>query len=321
MWSAQGGTTLRFDFEKDAHRGAPGPGWHRSPHPWTRRWWPREDPSVHPFGVQRVGVGLTCGLRVGAGRGEGYAAIPLHRAHPAGRVGHHGPVVHDHLAEMAAILAEQSPPPGPVLGRRASGSRPDRSTRSAQTALVGRPMHRWQGHAVPGSVGSQDVAGPRGRDHGSSAPASRSAKHLRGRGAGITVGGAGCRRGRRRTGQPGGHRGGVRRRLLVPPRPAAAAPATAPAGSGYSITGANGAVYAFIPSAPFTSTGALSLNKPVVGIAGTTDAGGYWQVAGDGGVFAKPDATFHGSLASTRLNARWWGWRHQRRRRLLAGRQ
>ena len=73
-----------------------------------------------------------------------------------------------------------------------------------------------------------------------------------------------------------------------------AAPATGPSGSGYSLTSATGAVYTFSSSAPFSSTGALSLNKPMVGIAGTSDAGGYWQVAGDGGVFATPDATFHG---------------------------
>ncbi len=49
------------------------------------------------------------------------------------------------------------------------------------------------------------------------------------------------------------------------------------------------------------SMGGTHLNKPVVGMAQNT-LGGYWLVAGDGGVFSF-DATFQGSLGSIVLNA------------------
>ena len=44
------------------------------------------------------------------------------------------------------------------------------------------------------------------------------------------------------------------------------------------------------------------LNKPVVGMAATSDGGGYYEVASDGGVFSYGDATFYGSTGSIRLN-------------------
>ena len=51
------------------------------------------------------------------------------------------------------------------------------------------------------------------------------------------------------------------------------------------------------PSATPSSTGrpALTLNKPVVGMAATPDGKGYWLVASDGGVFTFGDAQFYGS--------------------------
>ncbi len=51
------------------------------------------------------------------------------------------------------------------------------------------------------------------------------------------------------------------------------------------------------------STGNLTLNQPVVGLAATADGKGYWFVARDGGIFAFGDAGFHGSLGSIALNA------------------
>ncbi|MHB8294107.1 MAG: hypothetical protein ACYDH5_05670 [Acidimicrobiales bacterium] len=39
----------------------------------------------------------------------------------------------------------------------------------------------------------------------------------------------------------------------------------------------------------------------MVGIAATPDAGGYWLVAKDGGVFGFGDARFYGSLLSPRV--------------------
>jgi N-acetylmuramoyl-L-alanine amidase len=44
-------------------------------------------------------------------------------------------------------------------------------------------------------------------------------------------------------------------------------------------------------------------NAPVVGMAATPDGGGYWIVAGDGGIFSYGDAGFLGSVGSLRLNA------------------
>jgi hypothetical protein len=38
-------------------------------------------------------------------------------------------------------------------------------------------------------------------------------------------------------------------------------------------------------------------------MAPTPDGAGYWLVAADGGVFTFGDATYHGSMGGTRLNA------------------
>jgi hypothetical protein len=65
----------------------------------------------------------------------------------------------------------------------------------------------------------------------------------------------------------------------------------------------DGGVFSFGPGANFFgSTGAVHLNKPVVGIAATADSGGYWLVASDGGIFTFGDATFFGSTGGTPLN-------------------
>ncbi|MDA8365802.1 MAG: hypothetical protein M0Z62_02440, partial [Actinomycetota bacterium] len=50
------------------------------------------------------------------------------------------------------------------------------------------------------------------------------------------------------------------------------------------------------------STGALTLNKPIVGMAATPDGKGYWLVASDGGIFAFGDAVFKGSTGALTLN-------------------
>ena len=51
------------------------------------------------------------------------------------------------------------------------------------------------------------------------------------------------------------------------------------------------------------ASAAVPTNYPVVGIAGTPDGHGYWEVAADGGVFAFGDAQFYGSMGSQHLNA------------------
>jgi hypothetical protein len=70
---------------------------------------------------------------------------------------------------------------------------------------------------------------------------------------------------------------------------------TAPA-YGYDLTASDGGVFNF-GNLPFCgSTGAITLNKPIVGIAVTHDAGGYWLDASDGGIFAFGDAKYYGSV-------------------------
>ncbi|MHB1786081.1 MAG: C40 family peptidase, partial [Acidimicrobiales bacterium] len=51
----------------------------------------------------------------------------------------------------------------------------------------------------------------------------------------------------------------------------------------------------------FGSTGAIQLNKPIVGMAATPDGKGYWLVASDGGIFSYGDAKFFGSTGAIGL--------------------
>ena len=50
------------------------------------------------------------------------------------------------------------------------------------------------------------------------------------------------------------------------------------------------------------STGAMHLNRPIVGMAATPTGHGYWLVASDGGIFSFGDASFHGSTGAMHLN-------------------
>ncbi|MBF6558298.1 MAG: hypothetical protein IVW52_19535 [Acidimicrobiales bacterium] len=52
----------------------------------------------------------------------------------------------------------------------------------------------------------------------------------------------------------------------------------------------------------FGDLSGTTLNQPVVGMATTPLDGGYWLVAGDGGVFSFGDASFYGSTGSLHLN-------------------
>ncbi len=53
----------------------------------------------------------------------------------------------------------------------------------------------------------------------------------------------------------------------------------------------------------FGSTGSLTLNQPIVGMAPTPTGDGYWLVAADGGIFAFGDAEFLGSAADAGAEA------------------
>jgi hypothetical protein len=72
--------------------------------------------------------------------------------------------------------------------------------------------------------------------------------------------------------------------------------------AGYWLTASDGGIFSY-GSAPFAgSAGNLTLNKPVVGMASTSDGNGYWFVASDGGVFSYGDAQFYGSAGNLTLN-------------------
>ncbi|MCU1458112.1 MAG: Serine/threonine-protein kinase PknD [Actinomycetia bacterium] len=77
-----------------------------------------------------------------------------------------------------------------------------------------------------------------------------------------------------------------------------APPNTPPApsqGPGYWLLGADGGIFSFGTNF-YGSTGAMKLDKPVVGMTSTADGKGYWFVARDGGIFSFGDATFKGSV-------------------------
>src|SRR5947199_82509 len=82
------------------------------------------------------------------------------------------------------------------------------------------------------------------------------------------------------------------------PTAGAAAPVAAPTRPGYWLVAADGGVFSFGDARFFGSTGALRLNRPIVGMAATPNGAGYWLVASDGGIFSYGDARFLGSPAA-----------------------
>ena len=72
--------------------------------------------------------------------------------------------------------------------------------------------------------------------------------------------------------------------------------------NGYWLTTSDGSIYTFGSVASYGSTGALALNKPIVGMAATPDGKGYRLVATDGGIFTFGDADFEGSTGGLALN-------------------
>ncbi|HUY21107.1 MAG TPA: hypothetical protein VMV22_02080 [Acidimicrobiales bacterium] len=86
-----------------------------------------------------------------------------------------------------------------------------------------------------------------------------------------------------------------------PPSPPSPPPPSPSSPQHYWTVASDGGIFAF--GAPFHgSTGAMTLNKPIVGMAATADGGGYWLVAADGGIFSFGDAAFHGSTGAINLN-------------------
>ena len=102
----------------------------------------------------------------------------------------------------------------------------------------------------------------------------------------------------------------------APPAAASATPTPA-----YWLVASDGGIFSFGGAPYYGSTGGTVLNKPVVGMAATSDGGGYYLVASDGGVFSYGDAVFYGSTGSIAPQpARGRHGGRARRRRLLAGR-
>lgn len=73
-------------------------------------------------------------------------------------------------------------------------------------------------------------------------------------------------------------------------------PMSTPAQHGYWLVGSDGGIFTFGAAQFYGSTGALTLQRPVVGIALTPDRKGYWLVASDGGIFTFGDAGYYGSV-------------------------
>jgi len=72
---------------------------------------------------------------------------------------------------------------------------------------------------------------------------------------------------------------------------------------GYWLVGADGGIFSFGNAAYDGSMGGRVLDRPMVGMAATTDDGGYWTVAADGGIFSFGDAAFAGSMGGRTLDA------------------
>ena len=101
----------------------------------------------------------------------------------------------------------------------------------------------------------------------------------------------------------GNNNDGTSNQTLVLNGAAGNLPPIIPAASGYTLAASDGGIFAFGDARFFGSAGALTLNKPIVGMAATPSGRGYWLVASDGGIFSFGDAPFFGSTGSLPLSA------------------
>jgi hypothetical protein len=85
-------------------------------------------------------------------------------------------------------------------------------------------------------------------------------------------------------------------------RATAATPKATTGVSAYWLVASDGGVFTFGGAGFYGSAGDIHLNRPVVGMAGTSDSHGYWLVASDGGIFTYGDAHFDGSTGAIALN-------------------
>jgi hypothetical protein len=74
------------------------------------------------------------------------------------------------------------------------------------------------------------------------------------------------------------------------------------ASRGYRLVGADGGIFTYGGANFLGSTGAMHLNRPIVGMADDQQTGGYWMVASDGGIFTF-GAGFFGSAGGLGLTS------------------
>ena len=72
---------------------------------------------------------------------------------------------------------------------------------------------------------------------------------------------------------------------------------------GYWLVASDGGIFSYGDALFYGSTGAITLNAPMVAMAATPDRHGYWLVGSDGGIFCYGDAAFYGSTGAITLNA------------------
>jgi hypothetical protein len=75
----------------------------------------------------------------------------------------------------------------------------------------------------------------------------------------------------------------------------------APPGTGYYFVASDGGIFSYGSARFYGSTGNITLNKPVVGMAVDSTSGGYWLVASDGGIFTFGNSRFYGSTGNIHL--------------------
>ena len=68
-----------------------------------------------------------------------------------------------------------------------------------------------------------------------------------------------------------------------------------PTARGYLFAASDGGIFTFGDAGFYGSTGSLTLNSPITGVAVDPVVPGYWLVGGDGGVFAFGQAGFYGA--------------------------
>ncbi len=86
--------------------------------------------------------------------------------------------------------------------------------------------------------------------------------------------------------------------LITAPTHASASVGGAATEPGLWLVATDGGVFDYGSAGFYGSTGGMTLNKPVVGMATTPDGNGYWLVASDGGIFSYGDARFYGSTGT-----------------------